>query len=251
MGNQSPRDFKILVKGIVTGFEASRSSCSSNPNETNNAFGLLRSDCINSELRKMADNSNGRYEFKHFPVNNWDGTLFLDRVNKEVFSFFLKETLDNIINNHNSKKTPHYLEVFLHFHNNKVEATNKQLYFPGFESSHFSEEKFGNKYNNITNGESLVDYTHWVIAYEASHYEITSVKAILYDDSFNISKEIDLNDYLMPNVIELSRDEISIKEEKDVHSLVTVKANHMRTKGKNNNYSKIISPKKLVKEKNG
>ena len=133
MKNQSPREYELFVKAIVKGAgEDMKSYCSSNPNETNNAFYLNRSDIINSNLRDIANNSNGRYELKHFPVNNWKGTLFIDRVNKESFSFFNKGSLDRIISNRDQNKQ-HFLKVILQVQNCKVKSScNVTIQSPNF-----------------------------------------------------------------------------------------------------------------------
>lgn len=213
--------FEIIARAIDKGVgEDMRTYREENSTVTKNALPYVRIDKINTNLNEMfADVS--AVNIKVFRRMLWRGILIIDDINKAIYSVCSQGSLRRIKDTAD-RKTPHYIQTFLHGFNFKEE----EAALPGFEdyTETFSPGVYKDDCLSLLESDPSYydDYRYWVITYASSQYMITSLDALLMDPHFNTVKKIGLIDYLKPDFAELTAP-VSEKPVKDGHSLVSVK----------------------------
>ena len=130
------------------------------------------------------------------------------------------------------RSVPHYLQSILYVENGDCQAAVKQMNlsdFGDFGLAHFDNWELENDFEKIMRGHIAVNskYRHYIIVYEIEHKEIIDVSLKFLDKDFDVISEISLNDYLKPDFGQLTETVIVEEleeEEKDIHSLINVKA---------------------------
>ena len=215
---------RLVVKAIEKGVgEDIREYKTATHKATDNAIRLMRADNINTNLRDNVVSD--IIELKYFKRFSWTGCLLIDRLHKFTFTICTKQTLKGIPMNKN-RHVPHYLQTILHIENEGVEPMSDQpnlFYYP--QDERFSDEEYRRDYEKIMEDDISFDdeYLHWVIAYEAVNYSVTSISMMKLDKFFQMAKEIKLESFLAPDYSELTMEEDTPSKNKDVHSLISVK----------------------------
>lgn len=216
--------------------------------DTHNAFILVRSDKLNTNLRTMVVAENNDLVLKHFKRFLWVGSLLIDRKHKITINVSSKGTIERLKST-KRRNSPHYLKSMCHVLNGDLNSPTKQMAFEGFDAQEdFSEEDYA------TDFESIVDlligpddgYRHYVVAYEAEQFEIKSISLLLLDKDLNVVTETSLLDLLQPDFGELTVPFVAKEAEQkkqDSHSLIKVKPSTKSKRAKEPEKRPTISAK--------
>lgn len=170
--------------------------------ETNNYIGHIRGDFINQNLRDLIGDVGG--ELIPFKRYGWKGRLLLDPGSKMTYNISSLSNLQQIPlkrRNH-----PHFLQTLLRIENGDLKGTYQQMSM--YDVEQFDQEVYSDDFVNIACGAivPLEGYHHCVVAYQAERGEVTDIRLILFDPSFNIVEECDLNDLRKANFYQLTED---------------------------------------------
>ncbi len=240
---------RLIVRAIEKGAgEDVRDYLNSTDKATNNAVRLMRADNINTNLRNSVMSE--AVQLKYFKRYGWTGCLLIDRENKVTFTICTEKTLAAIPRKLD-RRIPHYLQTILYVQNAGVKPMYEQEELPAFgygqQMSMFSDEEFRQDYESIMDDELTFDdgYVHYVIAYEVDHYDIVSISLRLLDKDFRKAQEYPLDALLQPDFSELTSEQRKT-DQKDAHSLVSVKAGLGKPEG--SQQEPVITPK-IIREK--
>lgn len=170
-----------------------------------------------------------------------------------LFSVCTKNTLDRIIKN-KARRSPHYAQTMVNTINKDEVAQVKQMTIADFDPTFtvtFSEEDFERDFFSIM--EDAVcgydGYRFWVVSYEVEKFVMKSLSAILMDKDFDRVREISILEALKPNFGELTAVERKQEKEKDVRSLLSVKAGIPASKSTEPEKRTEILPKSVEESK--
>jgi len=220
-----------LLRKIVRAIEKAcgedtREHIQDNRLETNNAVPFLRGDYINDNLRKSVVND--EVMLISFCRSGWSGRIINDTANKVTYNITTKGTLAGIPKK-KGRTIPHYLQSILYTENGDCEGVLKQMTLEDFGVVCFDSQDLLDDYEQIMNGHISTDdnYRHYIIAYEAEHYEITDISLQFLDKNFDTIAEYSLNEYLKPDFGSLLEPVLMVgsePEEENNRSLISVKS---------------------------
>lgn len=213
---------KAVEKGVG---EDIRAYLRNSDNATNNAVVFLRGDCINTNLNNSVKSET--VEIKYFHRSAWKGCIVVDRGNELTYSVASKNTLERIPQKKN-RKTPHFLQTILNTENKNETGVEKQMSLADIDSSFgskFTDEEYEDDFQKIMDDTLSPNdgYRHWVIEYEAKHNILVNLNAKLLDRDFDVVQSIDLMEMLKPDFGDLTASDIKDENDKDAHSLVSIK----------------------------
>ena len=192
--------------------------------ETMNSLRFIRSDMINENLKNIVvDDSIRLLSFKRF---SWEGRMLVDDNNIITYTITTHQNLIAISKKKN-RKQPHFLQSIFAIENGDLEGDNAQTTIFPMES--FDRNTLEEDYRKIVSGLLSPDsgYRHYVITYEYDRFQVTDIRLILSDKSFNTVDEISLNNLMKPNfgnltnIVSESDDETSTS--KSAKGLVALK----------------------------
>ncbi len=245
-----------IVEKIVKAIEKAvgediRSYLANSNNATNNALPFLRGDYINTNIKYAMENE--AVEIKSFKRASWTGIILIIRDDQTTMSICSQKTLKRIPKN-KSRRSPHYLQTLLYKENGSEIAPVQQMtladYVPNIEPG-FSEEEYEKDFISIVE-ETLSmhdDYRHWVITYETDKSDIVDVAAVLLDKDFGEVQKISLIELLKPNFSDLTTIEASTENNRDAHSLVSIKPGLVGRKASEPERKTEILPKSVEESK--
>ncbi|MBS5283284.1 MAG: hypothetical protein KHY46_05345 [Clostridiales bacterium] len=228
-----------------------RNYIATNENVTNNALPFLRGDYIHTNIKKALENREA--ELKFFNRSFWKGIVIIDREDQISISVCSQNTLNRISKNINHK-SPHYMQTILNVENKNEIASIKQMSIadldPSFDCG-FSDEDYEKDFFAIMEVSPAMfeNYRHWVVSYEAEHYQLAKLSATLFDRNFNVVQELSLLETLKPDFGELTASDIKNKKQDDVHNLVSVKAGLVGRKASEPEKRTEILPKSVEESK--
>lgn len=180
--------------------------------EKANSTGDLKWDCINKNLKKIADSIGLSAEYAQRGPRK---ILPLVDIENGVIYFFMKRSrFRELARKRNKRKNPHYIDAFAQAFNLDVE--NYQTSF--LEPSKFDNDSVKNIISGIfatmRMGEGIIGRCA-IILYEEYNRELTSISCCLIDSELNIVEE-DKWSSLINNGMPVVVDTISTDEATDI-----------------------------------
>lgn len=224
---------KKMSQCIQNAIEIDLSEClKENQTETNNAFGHLKGDFINTRIIHGFNDSN--IDAFTFPRQGWRGVLMVDHHNKLVFSITSLKRLETIRTE--KRSSPHYMQTLCFALNSKIVAPNRQLNFldafedaSGFEQDYLYDDfvKICGNYVPLND-----EYLYCAIAHSCQGCQLQNLSLIVMDDEMNQAYCKELNGFLTAQYTQDNHDytntEYNPKPQKHNEVLVTLKQNNKR-----------------------
>lgn len=172
--------------------------------DSKNCFGMMKSDVINTNLKKVFDSE--RYIIHKFNRSAWEGRFIIDLGTKSLVSITSVSNL-NHVPKVKERKIPHYMQTLLNCLNEKIQS-NQQISFEGFSS--FDSEVYEDDLNNILNGLNLnlEEYTYYVVAYDFYANKVSDINWYLLGPKFNVAEKTSLMALVKPDFINLTMEDI-------------------------------------------
>lgn len=182
--------------------------------DSKNCFGMMKSDIINTNLRKVFDSE--RYIIHKFNRFAWEGRFIIDLDTKSLVSITSISNL-NHVPKVKERKIPHYMQTLLNCLNEEIKS-NQQISFEGFSS--FDSEVYKDDLNNILSGLDLnfEEYTYYVVAYNFYANKVLDINWYLLGPRFNIAEKTSLMGLVKPDFINLTMEENIISGESQSNS---------------------------------
>ena len=183
------------------------------PLETTNYIKIMRTDCINENLKSIALGEDIKLiKFKRF---SWYGRMLVDLRNRTTYTITTKQNL-TAIPKKKERKTPHFLMSILAIENGDLHGQYEPLsLFPTYNCG-FEKECYETDYNNIVNGvlDPREGYRHFVISYEFTDDILLNVDLLLLDKNFCEVEKRNLNEYIKPDFAKLTNLETTYSKDK-------------------------------------
>lgn len=177
--------------------------------DSKNCFGMMKSDVINTNLRKVFNSE--RYIVHKFNRFAWEGRFIIDLNTKSLVSITSTSNL-NHVPKVKDRKIPHYMQTLLNCLNKEIQS-NQQISFEGFSS--FDSKVYEDDLNDILSelDLNLEEYTYYVVAYDFSANKVLDINWYLLGPGFNVAEKTSLMDLIEPDFINLTMEENIINGE--------------------------------------